>query len=190
MKQASIEFLGITPSSSFPCCPPHHPCTQLCETDKLCISCQKPDMETIQQIFAKVTVDSFEVICTPIGEKLVIEGQKHIKAVYETSENCPLMDTAEFTIPFCTFILLPNTCNDVMKVCTAVEYITASKLDCRCLTVSILIFACPVFKNEHTSCQEHSFEHNKNQTVCANCKAKSKCPPDHCSGNNNYYYSK
>lgn len=145
----SIEILGITPSARFPHCPPNHPSTQMCEIDKLCIPCPNPSMHELLEVCVNVTICSSKEICTPIGRKLVIEGNRQIKVKYSTDDPCHSVYSAHFEIPFCTFIVIGDIKHEIVEVCTVVEDIIVRCLDDRHLTVTSIIFFSPVFEKEH-----------------------------------------
>lgn len=146
MGNQSIVISGITPISHFPKCPPHHPCTQFCESDKLCIPYQKISRENLREICFKICIHSFKVICTPAGKKLVIDGIKHIKIFFMSDGPHQMIHSADFEIPFCTFVLLKDIQDEVVDVCSVVEDVTVKFHDCKYFTVVSIIFVCPIFK--------------------------------------------
>jgi len=146
MGNQPIEISGITPVSHFPKCPPHHPCTQFCESDKLCIPYQKITPENLREICFKLSIDSFKIICTPAGKKLVIDGTKHIKIFFMCDGPHQVVHSAEFEIPFCTFILLKDIEDQVVEICSVVEDVTVKIHNRNFFTVTSIIFVCPVFK--------------------------------------------
>lgn len=178
-----IEILGVTPISHFPKCPPHHPCTQFCEIDKLCIPSQKIKIDRIRKVIFKVCIDSFKTICTPAGKKVIIHGKKLIKVFFTIDDSCHCIHCADFDIPFCTFVLLKDAKDEVVDICSVVEDVSIRVLDSKCLTVTSVIFVCPVFKKDHQlypsppdhtgNCKHHGnyspaeFDcHNKQQCTC------------------------
>jgi len=176
-----IEILGVTPISHFPKCTPHHPCTEFCEIDKLCIPSPKITIESIRQVCLKVCINFFKIICTPAGKKLVIDGKKLIKIIFTADDSYQSIHSADFEIPFCTFVLLKDIEDEVIQVCSVVEDISVKCLDCKCFAVTSIIFVCPVFKKDlqlcpcpsdhFTNCQlSHCISefdcHNKLQCTC------------------------
>ena len=196
MDNHSIEILGVTPISHFPKCPPHHPCTEFCEIDKLCIPCHKIDIESIRQVCFKVCINSFKTICTPAGKKLVIDGKKQIRILFVSDDLHQSIHSADFEIPFCTFVLLKDIQDEVIQVCTVVEDISVKCLDCKCLAVTSIIFVCPIFKKGHqlfadtsTNWQHEinngitkSGTHDKQQCKCHTSDDKQQwdCDTPHC----------
>lgn len=169
-----IEVTGITPASHYPKCPPNHPCTQFCEIDKLCIPCPNPTIHDILEVCVSVSICSTKEICTPIGRKLVIEGIKEIKVNFTTDDPCQSEHSAHFEVPFCTFIVFGDIKREVTQVCTAVEHISVTCLDCRHLTVASIIFVCPEFKKEHGCCPCPPKHNAHYQCDCHDpCEAKS-----------------
>lgn len=176
-----IEIWGVTPASSFPKCSSHCPSNQICETDKLCIPRQKPPMECILQVSVNLSLCSHKIICTPIGKKLVIEGVKHIKIIYVAEKSCQSVHCAHFDVPFYMFILLKDIPYEVIDVCTAIEDIQVHQLDCRCFSLSTIIFGCPKFKKDKKHCSHHiyneidccdeDFENKSLQKDCEDCES-------------------
>jgi len=162
----NIEISGLTPVNIFPKCPPHFPSNQICETDKFCIPMQKPSMECILQAKVHLSVSSHKIICTPVGKKLVIEGVKHIKIVYASNMCCQSVNSAHFNVPFCMFVLLKDMDCKVVDVFTAIEYIKVQRLNCRKLSVSTIIFACPKIKLRCNPC------------CCQECECDCECDCD------------
>lgn len=162
MSSKFVDVSGITPSSQFPKCPPNYPFTQFCETDKLYIPRPNPNICDVLEVCVNVVICSSKVICTPVGRKVVIEGKKQIKVTFVADDPCQSVHCAHFEIPFCSLILLGHSKDEVIQVCSAIEDISVRCLDSRCLTVTTIIFICPVFKKAHDYC---SYPHDDN----ANC---------------------
>ena len=155
-----IEISGITPANSFPKYSPHVPSNQICETDILSIPGQKPSMECILQVKVNVLICSHEVICTCVGEKLVIEGVKHINVMYVADEPCQSVHSAHFDVPFCMFILLKKKNCEIADIFAAIEHIKVKQLDCRHFSLSVIIFACPEFKKKSNPCKVEKSPYN------------------------------
>ncbi len=151
MSNPTIEISGITPLPHFPKCPPHHPCTEFCEIDYLYLP-RKKHIGRIQHITLTVCINSFKIICTPAGKKLVIYGKKQIRILFSSLYSNQPIYAGDYEIPFCTFILLKDIHDEVAEICTVVEDITLSFLDCRHFTLTSIIFLCPIFKKNHELC--------------------------------------
>lgn len=196
MGNQPIEISGITPVSHFPQCPPHHPCTQFCETDKLCIPYQKITIENLREVCLKVCINSFKIICTPAGKKLVIDGKKQIKVFFVPDCLHPALHSADFEIPFCTFVLLKDIQDEVVEICSVVEDITIKFHNFKYFTVTSIIFVCPVFKkgNQLCPCPPHHTNncHPPTNETTSNfdCQDKQDCachtPCDHHDHHNHY----
>lgn len=180
MDNYPIEIIGVTPISHFPQFPPHHPCTEFCEIDKVQIPCKKSRIKSIQQVCLQVCINSFKIICTPAGKKLVVNGTKKLKILFSSHQSIHFID---FDIPFCTFVLLRDCPEEVVQICCIVEDISLSCPDPRYLAITSIIFICPVFKkdqphypcppNQTTICQlelNHCITkptyHDKHQCTC------------------------
>lgn len=158
MSNYPIEMIGVTPMSQFPKFPPHHPCTEFCEIDKIQIPSKKIKLRNIQQICLKVCINSFKTICTPVGKKLVIHGVKHFKILFSPHHCDQPISFINFDFPFCAFVLLKDISDEVVQICSLVEDLSVNCSDPRHLTITSIIFVCPVFQ--------------KDQPLCP-------CPPEH-----------
>lgn len=199
MSAQQIDFIGLTQPSRFP--PNLLPdyCTETCETDKLCIPCQKPDISQILSVSINISLSSTKVICTPCGKKLVIEAVKHLKIMYIAAEPCETVHTAHFCLPLCMFILLKDPHREVTDICTVVEYVSIKQLDCRCVAVSALILACAILKPCCPSdpcepcCDNHEHHHCPDlhttcgtppykTELCTVCHSEKKYSPSYTCG--------
>lgn len=185
----NIEIIGITPQSEFPHCPPHYPCSQICQIDKLFLACQH-DIQKILKVIVSVTICSFKVINTPIGKKVVIHGTKHIKVISSIDKQCHCTHSACFDIPFCLFIRLKDFETEIAKIGTIIEDISVESLKNQFLLVSIVIFAYPVFK--HATKQDLPdglISPNPSDKIICSCGKIPHCPPINYSCNMpcNYY---
>ncbi len=161
MGDNSIEILGITPMSKFPQCPPHHPCVQFSASDSLCLPSKKIKLQNIQQVCLKVSIQSFKTICTPLGNKLVIHGRKQISILFSSNRCHHPLFSMDFTIPFCTFILLKDLQGDIVDISSVVEDLSVQCVDDRSLTIESVIFICPVIKKDH--------QFFPPQSICTHC---------------------
>lgn len=188
MQNDCIEITGITPDDMYPklCqhCYHHYPHIQICETDKLCIPKNKPNIESICQVFVSTSIKEYKIICTPFGKKLVIEGKKHIKIIYTADEPCQNMHCAKFEIPFCTYVLLKNICKEIIDVFIGIEYINVHQINCNCFTISLIFNAIPIFKKEKIVCDK---KNTCNPQV--NCDIHINCCNNDEFDNYNYSYN-
>lgn len=199
MGNQPIEFSGITPIAHFPKCPPHHPCTQFCESDKLCIPYQKISMDNLREVCLKVCINSFKIICTPAGKKLVIDGKKQIKVFFVPDGCHQVVHSADFEIPFYTFILLRDIQDEVVEICSVVEDITVKFINCKFFTVTSIIFICPVFKKgnqlcpcppNHTVTTQPNSNNNTNNFDCQDkqeCNCHTPCNPPNTNNHHNHW---
>lgn len=184
MQNDCIEITGITPPDEYPdICKPHYPHIQICESDKLCVPQHKPNIESICQISAKISVSSYKKICTPFGKKLVIEGFKNIKLIYTADEPCQNMHCSKFKIPFCAFIPLKDSCKEIIDVCVGIEYINVHQISCNCFITSIIFNLFPIFKKKNIDCHDCCVCNPQiNCDITVNC-----CNSDGCD-NQNFKY--
>jgi len=162
MSSKCVDVTGITPTSQFPKCPPRHPFTEFCETDKLCIPHPHPNIHDVLEVCVNVVICSAKIICTPVGNKVVVEGTKQIKVTFAADDPCQSVHCAHFEIPFCSLILLGPIKDEVIQVCSAIEDISVRCLDCRCLIVNTVIFICPVFEEPYNYCSHPHDDDNVN----------------------------
>lgn len=173
MNTNNIEIQGITPQSEFPICPPHHPCSQICQTDKLFLSCEQ-DIQKILKVIVTVSISSFKIINTPLGKKVVVHGIKHIKVISAIDKDCNCTHSACFDIPFCLFIKLKDMDTEIVKICAIVEDISVQCLKHQFLLLSIIIFACPIFKNQQNPPDSH-YQNNCSPSDYNTCQNQHEC---------------
>jgi hypothetical protein len=59
------------------------------------------------------------------------------------------------------FVLLKDWEGKLVDIFTGIEHISIHQLDGRCFTVSIIIFACPIFKKKHDPCYAYKSCNNE-----------------------------
>jgi len=173
----SIQITGISNAESYPKCAPSVPSQQICETDKLYIPIKKLPMESILHVYANISVCSFDIICTPAGRKLIIEGMKHIKVIYVADEPCQSVHSAHFDIPFCMFVLLRGFDWEVCGAFAAIEDVKVRQLSPRCFWISTIIFACPDIDRASCCCRNDGCSNS----WCDDC-GFIKCDDCGCTG--------
>lgn len=106
---------------------------------ELTIPCQKPDMERVIDFRVSCEVTNFQVITTPLGPKVIVQGFVHIGVQYVAKLPEQPVHFAHFDIPFHDFFLCAeNFCN----VTCCVEFADFRQLDCRRLSKVVMIFLC------------------------------------------------
>ncbi|MBM7625125.1 DUF3794 domain-containing protein, partial [Sporohalobacter salinus] len=95
--------------------------TEIAVPEILAIPSQKPDVEQVLKVMLEGEITNVRLMSTPEGESssgmiktgqgLIVEGRLHQKIVYvaETTEEDQPVHSAEFDIPFSTFLAI-NTC--------------------------------------------------------------------------------
>lgn len=147
-----IVTTGITSIEEYPKLKCLKNCKQAIENDKLCIPCEKPDIESINEIKVNVCIDEANVINTILGPKLVLHGRKNVKFIY-TANNCEQsLHSAHWSIPFCDFILLDGVKHDdcfntVKDVFVGVEYACVNSFSLREISICIIFILCPIIKD-------------------------------------------
>lgn len=96
---------GITDPSQFPAMLNlFNQTTQVIVNEEWKIPCGKPNIETIETVNFEVSIVAYEVIKTPTGIKVLIDGELK-QAVYYTADGSDQsMHSAHHTEPFSTFI--------------------------------------------------------------------------------------
>jgi len=169
MNKDNIEVNGVTSLSSYPKWIHASDSKQFYETDTLRIADQKPAIEGIMEVCVNVKVCSHKIICTPVGKKLLIQGVKCIKIIYVADKPCQSVHTAHFEIPFYEFIVLGCGKYEVCDIFAAIEDIQIRPVDCKCFSVSVLIFLCAEYHERFDCHDKHDdccIEHERNNGCC------------------------
>lgn len=128
---------------------------QVIQDFTFCIPVQKPDIEQIVKVWAKVCILQHKIVKTPKGTslegqhltgfKLMIEGDIQFKIQYVADEETQSLHTAHTTIPFCGSITLPKKFNpnSIITVSALLEDIHTEQLDKRCVynNITLLLIA-------------------------------------------------
>lgn len=142
-----IEYSGIADylpedSSTF---------KQINVEESLCIPKQKPDIEQIVKVICDVEIKNTRVIRTPkaislegqilTGWKLIIEGELNQKVEYVADVPEQSVHVAHFSVPFSSFIVLPETFKIGVPVIVNayIEDIFIQQLNKRCMFKNVTI---------------------------------------------------
>ncbi|WP_298836386.1 choice-of-anchor A family protein [Clostridium sp.] len=131
-------------------------CRKFCETDKFCTACQNANFKNIE-VFVTVSITNFKIICTSQGNKVIVNGLKHIELVYSSNKCCKDVHHEHFQVPFCQFILRTNTCDTIAFIKASVLHISVEEINCNSIIVSTTILLCPIFKNP---CDKHGLDND------------------------------
>lgn len=98
--------------------------TQIFIPEVLCVPYEKPDIEELMSVTARVEIISQRVVKTPMdntvasitnqedtnltGKKLIIEGILRQKVIYTADLPQQSVHSAHFDVPFSTFIIIPQ----------------------------------------------------------------------------------
>ena len=139
---------GITELDKYPSCIVHKYCKQSLREYCLNVPEQKPDIECVNEVKAKVTIESFEVFNTILGPKILVNGINEIKIMYTANNSLQSVHSAHWCIPFCEFILLEDlqyekVCKGVRTVFAGVEKVCVTYYDKRYVDVTNLFIICP-----------------------------------------------
>lgn len=142
MNERDYDVTGIMPLSSYPEWCHQNVSNEFCETDTLCLPCNQFPVESLVSIHVSISICSFDTISTFHGKKVFIEGIKHIKILYVAEEECQSVHSVNFDVPFCFYIVVGCICCEITDVFAAVEDVRASIVDCKCISVSVLVNIC------------------------------------------------
>ncbi|GFP74495.1 beta strand repeat-containing protein [Clostridium fungisolvens] len=135
-------YVGIVIPTSF---------KQLSVDENLTIPFQKPNVEDILNTIVDVEIVTTRVIETVAGtseegqiltgHKLLIEGRLHQKIEYIAAEPTQTVHNAEFSVPFSSFIILPEDFveDSVVNVVPYVEDVYVKLIDCRTIFKNVTL---------------------------------------------------
>ena len=164
----SIDITGLCKSSDVTESINKYPYwIQMYLPETLLIPPQKPDAETINAVNVTINIIRKEVVKTPVsigenlegkiltGRKLIIEGNLCQKIVYTADEPQQSVHSAEFSVPFSAYIVVPKeyTFNSVVfdsldinyEVNSCIEDLSVELLNPRTILkrVTFLLYAVP-----------------------------------------------
>lgn len=102
-----VNIIGIADPSEFPLITPLNPHTQYVVQETLEIPAAKPDVEQINSVMVEATITGARTIATPVGLKIVIDGELNQKVIYTADDTVQSVHSAHYVQPFCTFIEIP-----------------------------------------------------------------------------------
>jgi hypothetical protein len=132
--------------------------TQLFIPEILCVPCQKPDIEELMSVTARVEIISQRVVKTPMattgvsitnqedtnltGKKLVIEGVLKQKVIYTADLAEQSVHSAHFDVPFSAFIIVPQdtSVRDKFLIEPCIEDIYISSCNKRQIFKNVTLF--------------------------------------------------
>ncbi|MGL4772522.1 MAG: SPOCS domain-containing protein [Clostridium sp.] len=124
---------------------------QISVDQNLCIPSVKPDMEEINDIKVKAEIVECHVINTPVitsnegqslsGYKLIVRGLLTELVEYTSCTEEQSVHSAHYSIPFSTFIVLPQNyiAGSKIDVDAIVEDVYYKMIDCRCFFKNITL---------------------------------------------------
>ena len=182
-----IYTSGITPQSNLPKCSYNYPYKEICETYKLCVPKNKPDIETILELHIDTSIEKSHILYTPMENKLIIYGNIHIKILYVANTSCQSVHSAHFDIPFCTFILSSNICNHIVDTTLFVEDIFVKQFDSRNFYISTLMLVYPEFnKQKNKPTNNFNNEYNMNHSNSCDFNYDKKTNTNSCINHHKY----
>ncbi|MFR3499555.1 MAG: SPOCS domain-containing protein [Paraclostridium bifermentans] len=159
----NITLTGITPLENYPDCCSNKNCKQNIQQLSLSIPCQKPEMESINDIKITLCIKAFKILNTILGRKVLINGVSKVKAIYTAKNKEQSLHSAHWDIDFCDFILLEDICYDDCNISLCnffigLENICINSCDERNISLSLLYIICANFNNcSHYT--DYSYKH-------------------------------
>ena len=184
----NISITGITPLEYYPCFKNIIQTKQNMQNIDVLIPCEKPDIESIEEVKISICIVNSKLIDTILGKKIILNGIIKLKAIY-TANNCEQsLHSAHWDIPLCDFILLDNLCScddlNSLDLFAGVEDICINCNDLRCISFSLLYIICvslgkkqPIYNNQ---CNKTASVKSKNACEYKNTNSTK--------GNMNTYY--
>ncbi|MPQ42428.1 DUF3794 domain-containing protein [Clostridium tarantellae] len=149
--------------------------TQISIADVLMLHYTKYYIEKIEKIYVDVSITHTKIIETPIspsinsegmkltGKKLLIDGFICSKIVYTSLTKEQTVYTANFTVPFCTYVVIEETAdpfNDKYCIKACIEDVFLSLIDCKTVFQNITLFllaekksiTCPTLRSPQEDC--------------------------------------
>lgn len=164
-----ISISGITPLDHYPIKSSMKNCKQNMKSFKVHIPCQKPDIESINDIKISICINDYKIIKTVLGLKVVLNLSFNIKAIYTSLTEEQSVHSAHWDINFCDFILYQNNHNCTLgnlnpNLFVGIEDLYVCSFDTRSIEFSLLYIICSSL-NYTSSCHNHS-----NSTNCIDSK--------------------
>lgn len=184
----NISITGITPLDYYPCYKDIIQTKQNMQNIDVFIPCEKPDIESIEEVKVNICIVKCKTIDTILGKKIILNGIIKIKIIY-TANNCEQsLHSAHWDIPFCDFILLDNICNcddlNNLDLFAGLEDVCINNNDFRYINLSVLYIICASLYKKQSSCSnqcnKNTSNKNKNSCECKSINSKK--------GNLNTYY--
>ena len=168
----NISITGIAPLDYYPCLKNIVKTKQNMKDIDVLIPCEKPDIESIEEVKVSICILNTKIIDTILGKKLIFNAEIKLKVIY-TANNCEQsVHSAHWTIPLCDFVLLDNVSNcdlNTLDLFSAIEDICIRSNNLRCINFSVLYIVCVCLYNKPPTCSNPYVKttpiKNKNQ-IC------------------------
>lgn len=181
----NISLTGITPLSCYPDkkCFEHY--KQNIETVCISVPCEKPEIESIEEVKVSIDVIDYKCINTILGAKLIIKGEFRIKVIYTANNRVQSVHSAHWCVPFYDFILLENLSpmclRNINNVFSALEDISINAYCSKTVDLSLLYIMCPIFAKKSSSNTCDCDDICERDDKCPNRKPCKKQKDDKCS---------
>lgn len=116
-----------------------------------CLPIIKLDIERMVKVCAKANICKYKLINTPVGVslegqkltgyKLIIMGEIEVKYEYITLEKSQGIHTAHSSVPFCSYIVMPDKFNprNIVYPMVLIEDIHSEQINTRCIYTNFTI---------------------------------------------------
>lgn len=129
------------------CIPEKSLCKEFIKEKTLKIPEVKPKIEQLAKIIIKPKITSYKLISTPIGKKVVIQGQIIEKLFYVADKPEQTVHCAKFSFPICNFIKL-NYPQKIKDIKINLEELLVQMNGKRKIEECLLLFICIIPKQD------------------------------------------
>lgn len=118
---------------------------QLALHESLVLPMAKPDIERLVEVKVHPVIDSFRILSSGKGKKVVITGHLEEVILYIADAACQPVHAAHFSWPFATFLDLPSCCANYALLeqyppRVIVEYVQAEQICSREISKTVILF--------------------------------------------------
>lgn len=177
-----ISIIGITDFNQYPEKCTLKNCKQNLKSISVTIPCEKPNIESINEIKILICSENTKTINTILGKKSIINLVVKVKIIYTALNETQSVHSAHWEISFCDFILNNNNdchCPKTSDMFIGLEDVYIHSFDERNINLSILYIICNFFngfiernKSNNSCCDEYNqnikYEENVKNTNYTN----------------------
>lgn len=168
----NISITGITPLDCYPNKCSIKNCKQNIKSLKLYVPCQKPDIESINDVKVNFCINDYRIVNTVLGFKFLIDITCNVKVIYTALNEEQSLHSAHWDISFCDFILLENSCFNKSSISNSnlfigLEDVCITHFEIRSIDLSLLYMICAnsIQNNSHVNCNYNNHLSNKHHCM-------------------------